>query len=448
MISKPVGISDVAIYIPGNHIDIDTIVRMRSAASPELAPHLARAVNTTAQKSMRFPSPWEDTATMAAEAACALLKANPDVAPADVRFLTVGTETTVAHSKPASSYVQGMLHKAGLPLCHALSSFQVQHACASGTLAMMSVGGLLMAGGDERHSGLVICSDVASYDAETTAEITQGAGAVALLVEPSPRLLELDLGTMGLCSKDVDDFFRPLGCRAPKVKGGYSLQCYTESLELAFLDHCRRRREDPAAVLASTDLVVLHTPFHNMPEFAMLRLLRSQLGLSPDDARKYLASRGFYAGVSPVARIGNIYSGSLYLCLSFLLAERFQALGEEIVGKKVLLASYGSGNTMIVLSGTVAPQAPMVLSRWETEKHLIPARTAAWEEYEEWMRKDYVECEEEAARCFEGPPSGSFYLARLREDGYRVYGFREAAEIPLVKPELPAGLRQPASVLD
>jgi hydroxymethylglutaryl-CoA synthase len=293
---------------------------------------------------------------------------------------------------------------------------------------MLSVGALLLVAAEGRHAGLVICSDVASYDARTTAEITQGAGSVALLVEPSPRLLELDLGTIGFCSKDVDDFFRPLGSRSPKVKGGYSIQCYTESLELAFRDHCRRRKEDPAAVLESTDLFALHTPFHNMPEFAMIRLLKSVLGLGPEAAREYLRSRGFYAGIAPVARIGNIYSGSLYLCLSFLLAERFQTLGEGLVGKSVLLASYGSGNTMAVLSGRVAAGAPSVLSRWNTESHLESGRPATWEEYEEWMRKGYVECDSAEGRCFENLDGRSFHLARLREDGYRLYGFRTASE--------------------
>ncbi len=423
-----IGISDMAIYVPANRMDVQTIVQMRAMASPALAPHFERAVATTAQRSMRFPSPWEDTATMAAEAAYRLLKANPGFDPSELRFLTVGTETTVDHSKPASSYVQGMLQQAGFPLCHALSSFQVQHACASGTLAMLSVGALLVVAGEGRHAGLVICSDVASYDARTTAEVTQGAGSVALLVEPSPKLLELNLGTIGFCSKDVDDFFRPLGARAPKVKGTYSLQCYTESLELAFRDHCRRRKEDPASVLEGTDIIALHTPFHNMPEYAMVKLLKNVLGLSADSAREYLSSRGFYGGTAPVAQIGNIYSGSLFLCLSFLLADRFNAMGEDIVGKSVLLASYGSGNTMAVLSGRVAPAAPTVLSRWRTEAHLESGRSASWEEYEQWMCKGYAECDEHPGRCVENADGGSFHLAKLRPDGYRVYGFTPPAD--------------------
>jgi hydroxymethylglutaryl-CoA synthase len=62
--------------------------------------------------------------------------------------------------------------------------------------------------------------------------------------------------------------------------------------------------------------------------------------------------------VNPIADIGNTYSASMYLFLAFLLRERYEALGEGIVGKRLLLACYGSGNTMIVLSGIVAPASP------------------------------------------------------------------------------------------
>ena len=47
-------------------------------------------------------------------------------------------------------------------------------------------------GRDER--GLVICTDVARYDAGTSAEITQGAGAVAMIAERGCGLVELELG--------------------------------------------------------------------------------------------------------------------------------------------------------------------------------------------------------------------------------------------------------------
>src|SRR3989304_4839150 len=159
-----VGISDISLFLPCNCIGVRTIAEHRSSEQPELAEHLERAITTTGQKTLRFPCAREDTATMGAEAALRLLQANPGLNLSSLRFLTVGTETALDHAKPASAYVQGMLRQAGLALPGSLSSFQVQHACAGGTLALLSVGALLMQSADEREAGIVICSDVARYE--------------------------------------------------------------------------------------------------------------------------------------------------------------------------------------------------------------------------------------------------------------------------------------------
>jgi hydroxymethylglutaryl-CoA synthase len=383
--------------------------------------HLERAIATTGQKSLRFPCAREDTATMGAEAALRLLQANPDIELASLRFLTVGTETAVDHAKPASAYVQGMLRQAGLPLPASLSSFQVQHACAGGTLALLSVGSLLLQSAVQREVGIVICSDVARYEPYTTAEITQGAGAAALLVERSPKLVELDLGTAGFYSNDVDDFFRPLGSGTARVKGAYSLKCYSEGFEAAFLDHCRRRGRKPAEVLNGTDYFVLHTPFRNLPEIVMLRLLGRVLGTSAESGREFLHQRGFEASLGAVAQVGNTYTGSLFFCLAAMLADRHREQGAGIAGRSVLMASYGSGNTMTVFSARVAAEAPRLVARWDIAGLLAAGRTASWECYTRWMSTNGHGPDLHACAQTDSSRAGRYYLRTLREDGYREY---------------------------
>jgi hydroxymethylglutaryl-CoA synthase len=353
---------------------------------------------------------------------------------AALRHLAVGTETTVDHSKPVSAYVQGMLQKAGVCLPDSLSSFQVQHACAGGTMALLSIAGMLQSSGLPGESGIVMASDIARYETESTAEITQGAGAVAMLVETSPRLIDLDLATVGYFSRDVDDFFRPLGSKTAKVKGRYSMECYLESLDGAFLDHCRRSGLTPQQALHDYELVMLHTPFRNMPESAMQFLLERYLGFTNGHTEGYLRDRGFYQGVDPLSYIGNIYAGSLYLALAFLLYHRFRELGSRIVGKRVLLASYGSGNTMIIQAGRVVPQAPEVLSTWDLDRALAAHRPATIEEYALWTGGPYEAAEHERLNRGGRVPADSFYLASIREDGYREY--RHAATI---RDRLPEG---------
>jgi hydroxymethylglutaryl-CoA synthase len=421
--TQVIGISDIGVYLPRPTMDLDRLVAARVAGNPRLARHLDRALRTTGQKAIRFPDLWEDTATMAAQAAFELVHRNPKLDLSAVRHLSVGTETSLDLSKPVSAYVQGLLQKAGLKLTEALSSYQVQHACAGATMSLLSVCSMLQVAGRPGETGIVIASDISRYDLESTAEITQGAGAVALLVEQAPRLLELDLASVGFFSRDVDDFFRPLDSKTAKVKGRYSMDCYIESLEGALLDHCQRLNKTPEQVLAESELIMLHTPFRNMPESAMQRLLQRHLGYTNGHTENFLQERGFYQGVDPMAHIGNIYTGSLYLGLAFLLYYRYKELGERIVGKRLLLASYGSGNTMIIQAGQVTPTAPEVLSTWDLDRLLGEGRQATIEEYSNWAAGPH-----ESARFLELAkgvtlPGGSFYLARIRKDGYREYGY-------------------------
>lgn len=423
---KPVGISDLAAYAPESSMSLERLIAIRSKGNRKLARLLQSAARSTGQVSFRYPAPWEDSVTMAAEAARLLLDANPGLDLAGLRHLAAGSETGVDLSKPIAAYVQGLLTRAGRPVPRSLGTFQAQHACAGATVALTGVAALLALAGRAGESGLVLCTDIARYEAGGTAEVTQGAGAVAVLVQPDPRLLALDLDTIGMHSDDVDDFFRPIGSETARVKGGYSMHCYQESLEGAFVDHCRRRSQAPADVLASTDLFALHAPFRNMPEIAMKRLLGKHLGLDEAAARDLLARRGLFASVEAISRIGNIYSGSLYLTLAFLLADRLRELGPAIVGRRVMLASYGSGNTMLVVSGTVAAGAPDVIGRWDLARLLSREQAGSMESYQAWLASP-AQPREHAARIEAvraGIPVGSFFLAGIREDGYREYAVR------------------------
>ena len=445
--NKKIGISDINIYIPPPKLELGVLIEKRSEDNPRLARHLDRALRVTGQKTIRFTDVWEDSATMAAQAAYGLLKGKDPVTLSNLRHLVVGTESGLDHSKPLSAFVQGMLQRSGLEIPESLSSFQVQHACAGATVSLLSVGGLLGMSNRSAESGLVIATDVAHYEMETTAEVTQGAGSVALLVETAPRLLELDLSTIGLCSRDVDDFFRPLGSATAKVKGRYSMEQYWANLEEAFLDHAQRIGELPSEALEATDFFVLHTPFRNMPESAMNVLLRHHLNLDEDQIREFLEKRGFYRGVDPLALVGNIYSGTMYFFLASLLNDRFKEMGDKIIGKRMLLASYGSGNTMIVYSAKVAEGAPEVIRGWDFDRIFRNARDADFAAYQRWTegvhgREDYENLLKDVA-----VPPESFYLSGIREDGYREYAFAADVRDWISQREAPVDMRRRVPIL-
>ena len=423
MTNNPVGISDLSLYVPDPVIELETLVDYRLKESPALERRLRRAIDSTGQRAIRYPQLWEDSATLSAQAAHQLLERRDPAGLAGMRYLAVGTETGLDHSKPISAYVEGMLQAAGLAVPESISTFQVQHACAGGTISMLSVGALLQVSGRSGESGMVICSDIARYDAPSTAEITQGAGAVAMMIEPNPALIELDLQTQGYASRDVDDFFRPLGSVTAKVKGGYSVQCYNEAFDLAFLDHCDRLGQSPEDVLQQTDVFALHVPFYKMAITALHRLVSKHTGMQTDQFEQFMAERGFLKGIEAASRLGNIYSGAAYAALLFSLADRYREFGSEIVGKRVLIGSYGSGNTMTVVGGCIAERAPQVIEGWDLDAVWRSQAALPVSNYETWMNAPYPPEEYRALMAQAKVPQGRYYLCDIRDDGYREYRF-------------------------
>lgn len=432
-----VGIGDIALYLPSLEIDMSALIRRRIRENPLLRMALKRAFEYTQQKKVRFPAWWEDCATMAAQAALRLLTRGT-LSLADLRYLAVGTETTVDHSKPVSAYVEGMLQDAGCPVPEGISTFQIQHACAGGMISLLAVLALLAVTNRPAESGVVVCSDIARYDAASTAELTQGAGAVAMSACVDPPLLEIDVATAGYSSSDVDDFFRPLGSDTARVKGGYSLRCYKQAVNQALLDHCRRAGREPGEVLAGTDAFALHSPFMTLPVEAMSELVTRHLGLDDAASRAFLAKRDLDAAVEPVALIGNIYSGALFLALASVLYRRYRRLGDDIVGRQVLLFSYGSGNTAVVVAGRVAAGAPDVIRSWALDEVLDHTVPATFGQYDRWIgSRDGALAPPAGAEPAAGAvsaagavPADRFYLRGIREDGYRLYDYQREPRSP------------------
>lgn len=422
MSREPVGISDMSLYVPPWRIDLEDILARRAAEDPSFERRLRRAIDSTDQKAIRFPAGWQDSVTLATQAAHPLLT-DPDRA-AGVRYFAVGTETAVDMSKPIAAYAQGALQRAGLAVPRTLSTFQVQHACAGGTIAMLSVAGMLSCTGRDGESGIVVSSDVARYKTPSTAEITQGAGAVAMRISCSPELLELETDTVGFASADEDDFFRPLGSVTARVKGRYSVDCYNDALNAALSDHAERAGMSPREALDKHDMYVVHVPFYRMAVTGMTKILERHMDMDHASAQEFLAGRHFFEGIEAARWIGNIYSGSAYMSLMFLLYNRYRELGEGIVGQRILLASYGSGNTMTVLSARVAERAPEVLARWDLDAVLDAATPAGFDMYERFVGRETYSLDHGPVTDGHEVPAGSYFLRDIREDGYRIYDFK------------------------
>lgn len=375
-----VGIEALAVAVPHRYVDLEDLARARGIDP-------AKYTQGLGAREMAVAEPGEDTVALAATAAARLIK-QTGIAPSQLGMLVVGTETGVDHSKPVASFVQGLLE-----LPRSMRVYDTQHACYGGTAALMAATEWIASGAAAGRSALVICSDVARYGVKTAGEPTQGAGAVALLVSAQPSLLALDFGVTGTSSHHVHDFWRPLGQREAQVDGHYSVQCYLDALSGAYREWKQRalsrdllRAEGglPSEQLAR---IAYHVPFCKMARKAHLHVRRTDIedaGLvAPDEETLGLAS--FRTQVESTlglcSRVGNVYTGSLYLSLAGLL----DAEAKSLVGKRVGLFSYGSGCSSEFFSGVVGEKAEQQMAAAQLDPVLAARERISVEEYERIM---------------------------------------------------------------
>jgi hydroxymethylglutaryl-CoA synthase len=414
---RAVGIEALSIAVPHRYVDLEDLARARGVDPAKYTAGLGA-------REMAVADPGEDSVALAATAAARLLRTH-DVDPSRVGMLVVGTETGVDHSKPVASHVQGLLK-----LPRTMRVFDTQHACYGGTAGLMAAVEWIASGAAAGRSALVVCSDIARYGLNTAGEPTQGAGAVALLVSEQPDLLAVDVGLNGACSMDVYDFWRPLGRREAVVDGHYSIQCYLEALSGAYRGWRERALAHEVvrwgAALPGEQLsrILYHVPFCKMARKAHTQLRLCDLEDAPHapastaEAREELAksAASYEAQVASSltlnARIGNVYTASLYLALAGLLHSE----GAALAGKRIGLLSYGSGCAAEFYSGVVGEQAAARMARVDTEAVLARRERISVEEYERLMRLPYEALENLS------PGTDAFRLVELRDHKRRYAG--------------------------
>jgi hydroxymethylglutaryl-CoA synthase len=259
--------------------------------------------------------------------------------PEDIQQLMVSTESGVDHSKPVASFVQGLL-KIGTR-CRV---YEIKNACYGGTAGLVDSIERMSHTAKSHRKSLLIMVDIARYGFGSLGEPTQGAGAVAMLVEKNPRLCSVDLSLNGVFSKDVFDFWRPNGYDVPIVAPGkLSIECYLMALEGALADFRSNAGIAQGKLMDYLDYVIYHMPFTNMARKAHRRLIELEYRDSDPETQEKIFNETFSRKVAPglmgAREVGNIYTGSLYMGLVSLLEQE----REKAEDKRIGLFSYGSG---------------------------------------------------------------------------------------------------------
>lgn len=317
-----VGIDDISFATGSYRVDLADI-------APRLGTEPAKYHKGLGQEQMSVVAADEDPVTMAAAAALPLIERGGTDG---LRTLMFATETGIDQSKSAGVYVHELL---GLP--NNVRTVEMKQACYSATAALQFATAIVARNPKERV--LVIASDIARYDLDSAAEPTQGAGAVAMIISANPRVIELDAAN-GVFTKDVMDFWRPNYRAQALVEGKLSISAYVEAVAGAFADY----RANGGSDFDEIDFFSYHQPFTKMAQKAHLGLAES-LGIEMDKAA---ADEKIGATLGYNRRIGNSYTASAYFGLLALLDT-----DEDLTGKRVAIASYGSGCVAEFLTGRV-----------------------------------------------------------------------------------------------
>jgi polyketide biosynthesis 3-hydroxy-3-methylglutaryl-CoA synthase-like enzyme PksG len=283
---------------------------------------------------------FEDPVTNAVQAAKPIIDQIGGAADR-IEMLIVSTESGVDYSKSLSSYVHKYL---GLgPHCRFL---EVKQACYGATAALQMALGYLSSGISPGSKALVIATDISLVDARAGyAEPSTGFGAVAMLLGDAPEVLTVDRGAFGIYSYETMDSARPLPTQ-DIADVDKSLFAYLDCLGNSFKDYCSRVPE--ADFTASFGQLCMHTPFAGIVQAAHRKMMRDIAKLTdPVALREDFARRLMPSLVYP-RQVGNVCSGSLYLALASMIANRD---GDEPV--RVGLYSYGSGCSSEFFSGVV-----------------------------------------------------------------------------------------------
>ena len=323
---RNVGIDDLNVVGGSLVVDARTIAEARGTA------HTLAKLELVSRS---LPASFEDPVTLAVNAALPVVEGHRD----QIGLLIVATESAFDDAKPISSYVH---HWLGLP--EACRHLEVKHACYGGTAALQLAADWVAARAG--REALVITTDLARRLFHDSAEPAEGAGAVAMRVTANPRVLALGQ-VNAVAAREIYDVMRPTRT-AEVIHASKSLAAYLDLLEATWDGF---RDEAGQGVLGELSWMIYHTPL-----VALVRQAHRMIVEDPDHPSDFETLVRPSVGLGQ--RIGNTYSGALYVALASL------ALSKPVTKPtRIGLYSYGSGSCAELYDGWLQPTAHATVSR-------------------------------------------------------------------------------------
>jgi hydroxymethylglutaryl-CoA synthase len=241
---------------------------------------------------------------------------------------------------------------------------------------------------------IVVATDNAKYDLNSTGEYTQGAGAIAMLVTANPRVLAF-FQEVGVSAEGVFDFFKPrryvtkedilnttdnpewFGIleneiafykEQPVFDGQYSNQCYINRTSEAYFKY-KEITNQKGKLYESWENILMHLPYCFQARRTFVEIFAKENNLTEDiktisKSPEYLefVNQTIFPSEIASGQVGNMYTGSIFLGMLSTLCFHLQQ-NTNITNKKFGFIAYGSGSKSKVFEAEVQENWQSVIEK-------------------------------------------------------------------------------------
>ena len=302
-------------------------------------------------------------------------------------------------------------------------------ACIGGVDAMQNCIDFVTLNSSKK--AIVVTTDFAKYDLNSTGEYTQGAGAVALLIASNPKIIAFE-NYWATSTKGVFDFFKPFRTISkqeisgseinepwfdnleseieihkdqPVFDGQYSNQCYMDRTREAYFLF-KKLKNSQKTIYNSWESIIMHLPYafqgrRMLSEIYALDAENSIISgnetseeyqnklkeISKSEAYKNFVTEKLQPAEIASSIIGNLYTGSIFMGLLSTLAH-FYDNKIDVSSKKFGFLAYGSGSKSKVFEGTIQSEWKSAVTNINLFETLEKSFEIDFDTYEKLHKKE------------------------------------------------------------
>ena len=444
------GIDAISFDVANIHLPIKTLAVARNIEPEKLEKGLGLI-------KMTLPDAHQDAVVFGANTLTKLIIDN-QINLSEISRIYVGTESAIDSSKPISSFLINLMEqKFGEDSLAECDVVDFTFACIGGVDALQNCIDFVKL--NPTKKAIVVTTDFAKYDLNSTGEYTQGAGALAMLVTSNPRIIAFD-ENWATSTKGVFDFFKPYRSVSkeainqnenndpwfdnleaeieihkdqPVFDGQYSNQCYMDRTRNAYFSF-KKLKNTTETLYNSWNSIIMHLPY----SFQGRRMLSEIYALDnadkiiseniepadyqnkikevgkSDEYKKFVTEKLQPAELAS-SLIGNLYTGSIFMGLLSTLAH-FYDTKKDIAGTKFGFLAYGSGSKSKVFEGTIQPEWQLALTKTKLFENLTESTEIGFETYERLHKKE----QKQSVRS----PKNEWVLDRIEKEIPHLIGAR------------------------